>query len=82
MLLMYEINKNLFLLNEVDTLQLKLRPPILDDIPILCNLWRDKKVRKFLGGVISDDMINEKSIFRLVLSRITPKVWSEIIIRI
>jgi ribosomal-protein-alanine N-acetyltransferase len=44
----------------IETPCLLLRRPINDDMLIAENLWRDEKVRQFLGGIISDDLIKQK----------------------
>ena len=44
----------------IETPRLLLRRPINDDMLIAENLWRDEKVREFLGGIISDDLIKQK----------------------
>ena len=44
----------------IETPRLLLYRPTNDDMLILENLWRDERVRKFLGGIISDDRIKQK----------------------
>lgn len=44
----------------IETPRLLLRRPTNDDMLIAENLWRDEKVREFLGGIISDELINQK----------------------
>ncbi len=43
----------------IETPRLLLRRPT-NDMLIAENLWRDEKVREFLGGIISDDLIKQK----------------------
>jgi len=45
---------------EIKTTRMFLRRPVLDDFLFLEDLWRNRKVREFLGGIISDDLINQK----------------------
>jgi len=47
---------------EIETTHLHLRQPVTEDFTILSKLWRNKKVRQFLGGVISDEVIEAKVI--------------------
>lgn len=44
----------------IETPNLQLRRPMEADALILSDLWRNEKVRQFLGGIISNEMINEK----------------------
>ena len=44
----------------IETSRLCLCRPKSQDILILENLWRDDKVREFLGGIVSDDIIQQK----------------------
>ncbi len=44
----------------IETPRLLLSRPTNDDMLIIENLWRDEKVRQFLGGIISDDLIKQK----------------------
>ena len=44
----------------VETTCLQLRRPTAADALRLCALWQDKQVRQFLGGVVSNEMIDEK----------------------
>ena len=44
----------------IETPRLSFFRPTNQDISTLENLWRDKKVREFLGGVVSDDIIQQK----------------------
>ena len=44
----------------IETPRLLLCRPTNDDMLIIENLWRDEKVRQFLGGIISDDLIKQK----------------------
>lgn len=46
----------------IQTPRLLLRRPTNDDMLIIENLWRDGKVRKHLGGIISDNLIKKKII--------------------
>ena len=46
--------------NKIDTAHLQLRQPTVDDFGILRELWRDVKVRQFLGGIISIEEIEKK----------------------
>jgi len=46
----------------IETTRLCLCRPTNQDISTLENLWRDKKVREFLGGVIADDIIQQKMV--------------------
>lgn len=46
--------------NLIETLHLQLRRPTTEDLGVLSNLWRDKKVRQFLGGIIPDENIEAK----------------------
>ncbi len=51
------------LMKKLQTKNLTLSPATNEDFQILSQLWRDKEVRKFLGGTLSDDAIEEKIIF-------------------
>ena len=44
----------------VETKHLQLRRPTTADLLILRTLWQDEKVRQFLGGTISHEIIDEK----------------------
>ncbi|HAU0262644.1 TPA: GNAT family N-acetyltransferase [Legionella pneumophila] len=44
----------------VDTMHLQVRRPTAADTLLLRALWQDKQVRQFLGGVISNNLIDEK----------------------
>ncbi len=44
----------------IETSRLLLYRPTDDSILIIENLYRDKKVRQFLGGIISDDLIKQQ----------------------
>lgn len=44
----------------IETPRLLLCRPTNDDMLIIENLWRDERVRQFLGGIISDDLIKKK----------------------
>ena len=44
----------------IESANLILRRPIREDTITLGNLWRNKIVREFLGGVVSDDIIQQK----------------------
>jgi ribosomal-protein-alanine N-acetyltransferase len=46
----------------IETAQLCLCRPTSHDISTLENLWRNAKVRNFLGGTVSDDIIQQKII--------------------
>lgn len=45
---------------KIETPRLLMRHPNIDDCKLLENLWRNKKVRKYLGGIVSDHLINQK----------------------
>lgn len=45
---------------EIETVSLWLRRPILADILSLSGLWKNEKIRQFLGGVVSEEIINKK----------------------
>lgn len=47
-------------MNEIESVHLILRRPVKEDTITLGNLWRNIKVREFLGGVVSDDLIEQK----------------------
>lgn len=47
-------------MNEIESTHLILHRPVKEDAIILGNLWRNKKVREFLGGVVADDLIEQK----------------------
>ena len=44
----------------IETINLRLRQPTPEDWEVLSDLWRNEKVRQFLGGAISDEEIKEK----------------------
>ena len=46
----------------IETSRLCLCRPNNQDISTLANLWRDEKVREFLGGVVSDNIIQQKTV--------------------
>ncbi len=46
----------------IETPRLSLCRPYSQDFSTLENLWRDEKVREFLGGVVTDDIIRQKMI--------------------
>lgn len=46
----------------IETSQLNLSRPIPEDYQLLCELWRNKRVRQFLGGTVVDEEINERLI--------------------
>jgi len=46
--------------NYIRTARLLLRRPTKEDDLILEDLWRSENVRKFLGGVISEEMIKQR----------------------
>jgi hypothetical protein len=46
----------------IETPRLLLRCPTNEDMLIAENLWRDEKVREFLGAIISDKLIKQKVI--------------------
>lgn len=52
----YEIYKS----DGVETIHLQLRRPTAADALLLRALWQDIQVRQFLGGVVSNEMIDEK----------------------
>lgn len=43
-----------------ETIHLSLRRPTSGDALILKDLWRNEKVREFLGGILPDELITEK----------------------
>lgn len=45
---------------EVKTNRMFMRRPVIDDYLSLENLWSNEKVREFLGGTVSDDLITQK----------------------
>jgi len=45
---------------EIETSRLILRRPTLKDEFALEDLWRNEKVRQFLGGIVEDDVIKER----------------------
>ncbi|HAT9133953.1 TPA: GNAT family N-acetyltransferase [Legionella pneumophila subsp. pneumophila] len=51
---------HLLQMNEIETTHLFLRCPIKEDNFTLGDLWRNKKVREFLGGIVSEDLIEQK----------------------
>ncbi len=46
----------------IETARLRLCRPTNQDTLMLENLWRDDQVREFLGGVVADDIIQQKLI--------------------
>jgi ribosomal-protein-alanine N-acetyltransferase len=54
------INETLEPVEKIETLRLVLTWPSNEAILALKNLWRNEKVRKFLGGIIADEIINQK----------------------
>ena len=44
----------------VETIHLQLHYPTIEDFTVLGDLWRDKKVRQFLGGIIPNEEIKAK----------------------
>ncbi|CAM2773341.1 GNAT family N-acetyltransferase [Legionella worsleiensis] len=52
----YEIYKS----DGVETTHLQLHRPTAADALLLRALWQDKQVRQFLGGVVSNELIDEK----------------------
>jgi ribosomal-protein-alanine N-acetyltransferase len=44
----------------VETIHLSLRRPTSEDALILKDLWRNEKIREFLGGTLPEDAIAEK----------------------
>jgi ribosomal-protein-alanine N-acetyltransferase len=48
------------LAEEIETVRLGLRRPSTADILILCDLWRDEQVRRYLGGVVTLEAIEGK----------------------
>lgn len=44
----------------IQTIRLLLRRPTKEDDLVLGDLWRNESVRTFLGGALSDEMINKK----------------------
>ncbi len=47
----------------IQTHNLTLSPATEQDFQILSQLWRDKEVRRYLGGTLSDEAIQEKVLF-------------------
>ena len=45
---------------KIETVNLLLRRPISTDIFSLSSLWKNEKVRQFLGGIVSDEIVNKK----------------------
>ena len=45
---------------KIETVNLWLRRPIPTDVFSLSSLWKNEKIRQFLGGVVSDEIINKK----------------------
>lgn len=45
---------------EIKTNRLFIRRPINEDILSLENIWRNEQVREFLGGIVSDTLIDQK----------------------
>ena len=52
--------KNMANQHNIETERCLLRRPTADDALILIDLWRDDKIRQFLGGVISKKKSDEK----------------------
>ena len=46
----------------IETPRLLLCHPTNDDILTIEKLWRDEDVRKFLGGIVSNEIIKQKII--------------------
>lgn len=46
----------------IETSRLYLNYPTNHNIMVIENLWRDEEVRKFLGGIVSDDLIKQNII--------------------
>lgn len=44
----------------IETARLFIRQPTINDFLLLKNLWGDEHVRKFIGGIIPDDLIAQK----------------------
>lgn len=44
----------------IETTRLQLRKPSWQDMRVLRDLWKNENVRQYLGGVISDEEIDEK----------------------
>lgn len=44
----------------IETTRLLIRQPTINNFLLLKNLWSDEQVRKFLGGVIPNDLIAQK----------------------
>jgi hypothetical protein len=53
-------DKNNIISLVINTCSLQIRHSIFEDELILKDLWQDTKVRQFLGGVVSDEIIVEK----------------------
>lgn len=49
-----------FLPGRIETANLRLRRPIAADVISLSSLWKNEKIRQFLGGVVSDEVIHKK----------------------
>jgi len=45
---------------KIETKNLLLRRPISTDFSCLSDLWKNEKVRQFLGGIVSDEIVNKK----------------------
>src|SRR3990167_3118057 len=56
----FELNNLRVSVGKVETVRLQLCKPMAHDLEILRDLWRDIKVRQFLGGIISADEIDRK----------------------
>jgi RimJ/RimL family protein N-acetyltransferase len=50
-------------IEEIETTHLRLCRPTTEDVLILRDLWRDEQVRQFLGGIISEEVIEGKIVF-------------------
>lgn len=46
----------------IETSRLSLCRPTSEDFSVLTDLWRSEKVREFLGGTVSDDVIQQKMV--------------------
>src|SRR2546430_17464538 len=53
-------NDHIVPIEEIETTHLRLRRPTTADTLILGDLWRNEQVRQFLGGVVSQDVIEGK----------------------
>jgi ribosomal-protein-alanine N-acetyltransferase len=47
-------------IEEIETARLRLRRPTMADTLTLRELWRNEQVRRFLGGVVSHEVIDGK----------------------